>query len=308
MSDSAAPTAKKKGLLGNVLGGGKTYFVAAGVASVMAMGGVLGILGTATQTQTYYVLGQDVPARAQITEAMLLPLETKIGAAPGYALNPAYVRDNPVFSKVPLKAGEVVTTSTAGPLERITADIPATFVAASFQVSPENAVAGKVRKGDYIDLIAVGDGDNALARIALQHVLVLDVAVSPQTISDSANAGQAGADLDPGPESNAVRGGIPQMYTVALSPKDATKLAIIRTSAIMVVLSPNTVQASVDVSSGRADVYNAPATDSGAGTSGAAAAVKGADGTATKDAPPAGTPVAPTTSAPATPATEKPTN
>lgn len=261
---------KKKSLLSGILGGAKTIWVLAIVLALFAVFGALTILGNAAATQTYWVLGRDVPARTQITPDMLLPKEAKVGGAPDTAYDNVFVRDNPVFTKIALGAGDVVTASNAGPLTRITEDVPENFVGASFTAEPELAVSGKVRTGDFIDLIAVNDGgaSGVTSKVVLQHVLVLDVTVAPSSIAAEAVQGQEGENLDPGPESEAVRSGIPSVYTVAVSPKDATKLAVARAYDLYVVLSGNLPDENVDVSTSATELFNGPVTDSSAGSYG----------------------------------------
>lgn len=303
MSINEASTEKpKKSLLGNLLGGAKTFWAGAIVAALTTAFIVLAILGTATARTTYYVLNKDVPARTQITPEMLTAVETTIAGAPTVALTPRYVAENAVFSKVPMQTGDVLSTSTVAPLERIDSDLPAGFVVTSFQVTPENAVAGKVRKGDYIDMIAInGDDVGATAKVVLHHVLVLDVTVAPDTIADAATSGQAGADINPGPESEAVRGGIPAVYTVAVSPVDATKIALVREKNLLVTLSANDTTGSVDAQTQLGNIFDSEKVgDSGAGTEKASESAKVANGDAasapTTPAPAAsGTPTTPAT-------------
>lgn len=262
---------KKKGLLSGLLGGGKSIWLLAIAMALVAVAGTLSILGNAAATQTYYVLTRHVPARTQIDPTMLAPMEAKVGQVPPNAYDPAYVRDNPTFAQFALMAGDVVSASNAGPLTRITANVPDNFVAASFPASPDLAVAGKVRAGDFIDLIGTMDegGGGTTAKVVLQHVLVLDVTVSPSNIAVEAVEGQEGSNVgSPGPESEAVRSGIPSLYTVAVTPEDAAKLALLRSQDIFVVLSANLPEMETTAGARLADLYSDTAGDSAAGTFG----------------------------------------
>lgn len=278
MSETAASaTRAKKSGLSNLLGGGKSYWVVALIAALIAAGVTLQVLGRAAATTTYYVLGQDIPARTQITSSLLVPVQTSLGGEPRNEIDPVYLNQHQgdVFSLYALKAGDVLSPSTVGPLARINKDLPDNFVAASFQLTPENAVAGKVRRGDYIDIIAVNDANadaGATAKVVLHHVLVLDVTVAPQTIAQAANAGQAGANANnPGPESAQVRGGIPSLYTVGLSPQDAVTLALVRDKNLMIALSANDATGSLTAQAQLGGVFGPdPAGDAGAGTLNAA--------------------------------------
>lgn len=258
---------KKTGLVGSILGGGKAIWALAIALALVAVFGALSILGDAAATQTYYVLTRDIPARTQITPDMLEPREAKVGQTPPNAFDAATVQALPVFSKIALKAGDVPSVSNAGELTRITEQVPDNYVAASFTAEPELVVAGKVRTGDHIDVIATNDdGPIARSKAVLRHVLVLDVTINPNQIAASANGGQeGGAVTQPGPESEAARSGIPSVYTVALTPQDAAKLALLRRYDLFVVLSGNIPDNSVaDVTSDQA--FSDIPTDSSAGT------------------------------------------
>lgn len=276
MTMEDTPTAvRKKGLFGGLLGGGKTYFVFALLAAIVAAGGALQLIGSATQTATYYVLNRPVAARTPITPAMLTPVATNVSGVPPQAMSLAQVESGNVFARVALRPGDVLSPSVAGTLTPISSGLPSNFVVASFEVNPQDAVAGLIRRGDYIDLIATSGGSTAgaeeTAKVVLHHVLVLDVAVNPADIATAATSPPAGSNLNPGPASAAVHGGIPQMYTVALSPQDATTLALVRKMSLMVVLSANDSNspagASVQAQTTLGNVFtNAPVGNAGAGT------------------------------------------
>jgi Flp pilus assembly protein CpaB len=271
MTVQATEAKQKKGLLSGLLGGTKSIWALAIVFALIAVFGALTIIGNAAATQTYYVLGGNVASRTQITPEMLIPLEAKVNAAPPTSYTPADVVTGEVFSKYALAAGDVITPSNSGPLTRITEDVPDNFVAASFSAEPDIAVAGKVRAGDFIDLIATGDNGNrgVFSKVMLRHVLVLDVTVAPSSIAEEATSGQEGEEVTtPGPESEAVRSGIPSVYTVAVSPKDATKLALIRSMELFVVLSGNVPDDGVAPETNFLNVFNEAVNDSSTGTFG----------------------------------------
>ena len=259
---------KKNGLVGSLLGGGKAVWALAIALALVAVFGTLTILGNAAATQTYYVLSRDIAARTLITYDMLEPREAKIDQAPPTAYDTTTVQIEPVFSKVALRAGDVVSTSVAGPLERITASVPDNFVAASFAAEPELVVAGKVRTGDHVDIIATDEsGSTPRSKVVLQHVLVLDVTISPNQISVQANSGQEGQQVTtPGPESEAARSGIPSVYTIAVSQKDATKLALLRSFDLFVVLSGNVPDEVSMAETDVTDAFSSAPGDSSAGT------------------------------------------
>jgi Flp pilus assembly protein CpaB len=298
-SNANAP-GKKKGFLSGLTSGGgagRTVFFAAMATGVMAVGVTAVILGNAADTGTYYVLSADVAARTPITTDMLKAVTTSAEGVPRSAYGPVYLQSNEVFSKYSLKANEMVTASNTGPLEAISKDLPADFVVASLAAPAEDAVAGKIRRGDYIDVYAIDSGKGSAAassggeisKLVLHHMLVLDVTVSPSTISEAAGEAQTGSNLNPGPESAAARGGIPALYTVGVGKQDAAKIALIRDKNLFLTLSSNdggTVPLK-DIQTGLPDVFDEnPVGDSGAGT---AKAVK-ADAAAVKVATPTATP------------------
>lgn len=269
MSATNTRAAKKSGLFG-FLGEGKAIWILALLVACVAAVGALSILGSAAATTTYYVLSRAVPSRTQITPDMLTAVTTKAGGQPPNALDLAYIESHQVFSEIPLNVGDVVTPSTVGSLTPINQNLPGNFVVASFQVPPEDAVAGLIRNGDYIDIIAtVNDPSSGqkIAKVVLHHVLVLSVSVSPSNIASAANSGTAGTNLNPGPESEAVHSGIPELYTVGLTPDDATKLALVQGDSLLVVLSGNSTGTQpLNAETGANNLLNGAAGDSGAGT------------------------------------------
>lgn len=278
-ASNANATGRKKGFLAGVTSGGgagRTVFIAAMATGVMAVGVTALILGNAADTGTYYVLTADVAARTPITTDMLKPVTTSASGVPRSAYDPVYLQSHEVFAKYSLRANEMVTASNTGALEAINKDLPADFVVASLAAPAEDAVAGKVRRGDYVDVYAINgkssgaaSGGVEMSKLVLHHMLVLDVTVAPSTISEAAGDAQAGSNLAPGPESAAARGGIPALYTVAVSKQDAAKIALIREKDLFLTLSSNdggTVPLK-DIQSDLGAVFDEkPVGDSGAGT------------------------------------------
>lgn len=275
----ATKAPKKSGPLSGLLssGGGKKAWVLAAALGLISAGAVLSVLGSAAASTTYYVLNRDIPARTQITTSMLAPLQAKVGEEPPRAYDLVYVRDHDIYARVALQAGDLVTASTAGPLERINRDLPGNFVAASLAVAPERAVAGKIRAGDYVDIIAVDtESAQGTAGVVMHHVLVIDVTVAPDTIASNANDAQAGDGLtdsgldgqaDLGPESEAIRSGIPSVYTFGVEPVDAAKLALLDGGNVSLVLSGWNPDTEIEATANLASLFNdGPVADSSNGT------------------------------------------
>jgi Flp pilus assembly protein CpaB len=233
--------------------------------ALLAGFGTLTLVSEAAAKVTYYVLSQDVASREQITANLLTPKTVSSGGVPVNALTLDQINSNQLFAEIPLRAGDVVTASVVGGLKRITSNLPAGFIVSTFKVSPEDAVGGRIRRGDYVDIASIvnGSGSNKqVAKIFLHHVLILDVTIATDTITGGANAS---APTTLGPDSAAIYGGIPSFYTVGLSPQDFTTLALIKGSSLYLGLSSSAdpISASSDLASISA-ATSIP--DSGAGT------------------------------------------
>lgn len=242
---SSAAKAKKPSKL---FSGNKTWFVFAIISAVAAAAVIFGVLSQVVATTTYYVLGTNVAARSQITPDMLKPVTTSQGGQPGNALDIGEISKKATYAKYALKAGDIVTQSNTGDFQPLSQGIPADYVVASFSADAKNSVAGKLATGNYVDLIAVNAGNSqSVAKYVLRHVLVMDVSADPSTIgSNSSETSTASGSTDPNAANAAqqksaqdkLRSGIPSLYTVALPPADAAKLALVKDTPLMVVLSP----------------------------------------------------------------------
>jgi Flp pilus assembly protein CpaB len=227
---------------------------------------VLTIMGEAADQATYYVLSSDVAARTQITPQMLALRSTSASGVPQTALKLNDLSAGNLFTRIPLKAGDVVTSSVVGKFENLTTNLPAGFTVASLKVAPENAVGGRIKTGDYIDIAAVNS--NGVAKIVLHHVLVLDVTVTPLSIATAANA-TSSVNQNSGPDNPAVYGGIPEMYTLAVSSSDFLTLAIIKDTSVYVGLANSAASGPLTAYLDRTTVFTTgPVGDSGAGTEG----------------------------------------
>lgn len=251
---SSAFTSKNKDKsrkVSSIFSGGKTWFVFAILIAVAAAAVVFGVLSQAVATTTYYVLNKDVPANNQILPDMLKAVKTSSGTAPGNAMSVGEVKRTPTYAKYALKAGDIVSPSNTGPLTPLTAGIPDGYTVASFSADAKDAVSGKIATGNYIDVIATNnDTTGSSAKTVLRHVLVVDVAIDPSKIGDSqktttttdaAGTAASNATGDKSQQSSTqdqLRQGIPSLYTIALTPEDAVKLALIKDSKLLITLSP----------------------------------------------------------------------
>lgn len=240
--------------------------------SILAGIGVLLIVGKAADRVPYYIAATDMPARTPITLATVRQVDVNADALPPTALSYAEIARGDLFTRVPLEAGDIITSAVATGYEPVNYNIPDDFVTASIAVPAENAVGGKVKQGDYVDIAAVGNGGNAggqVAKVIMQHVLVLDVTVDPSTIS-SASANRRSEDGGPGPDSAETRGGIPELYTLAVTPEDFTRLTLASSEGdLFLALSSRKTAKDLRASTSAEELFNRDLSvrDGGAGTS-----------------------------------------
>lgn len=214
--------------------------------AVLAGFGTLAIVGSAAERVSYFVLTADAAARTQIAPEMVTRVEVPADALPPTALTEEQIVTGGYFTKIALAAGTVLTSSvvTEG-LAPLAEEIPDGFVAASLLVSPENAAGGRIKKGDFVNIIADGEGGS---RLLIHYALVLDVTVAPATVADAAADDPS---MAPGPDSAALYGGIPQVYTFAVSYEDSVALAAIRSLNAYLTLVPGTPRDQVDITRGQ---------------------------------------------------------
>lgn len=128
------------------------------LASVLTLAlaiGIFFVFSIALAKESYYVLNQDIPAKTQVTESMLKEIQTAKGSAPQNAISIQQVRQGTVFSRIPLKTGDILSASTTGLDLDSTNGIPDDWVIVSFNISADNAAGGNISKGDYFDVIGV---------------------------------------------------------------------------------------------------------------------------------------------------------
>lgn len=203
----------------------------AAVLAIMALvgAGVFMILKSVTQTETYYILNTDVSSRIEVTPDMLDPIQISKGSDADNVFNQTTLTVSDIqsggwFSKHPLSAGDMLTTSSVGPYEDIASGVPDEWVVTSFSVSARNALGGRITPGTYFDImIATQD----YATYPFVNVLALDAT------SSTDNPGLV--------ETEAAYSGEISEYVVAMSPEDAAKLHNIMAkygSEVKLLLSP----------------------------------------------------------------------
>lgn len=189
------------------------------VAALIGLGGILffvflNMSQKIFQTETYYVLNQDVPTRTQIMPEMLEPINASEGTAPKAAIGIQEVQAGLTFTRYPLQAGEILTMSnTAGDRTELTTGIPDEWVVTNFSVSADNAVGGSITRGKYFDMMVV---DEFEAFYPFVNMLTLDTSVS---LNSASGAGAI--------ETEEAKSGQTSQYFVGLTPENAGKLQVI---------------------------------------------------------------------------------
>lgn len=137
------------------------------------------------QTEDYYILNQNIPARTKVTSQMLGKVTTTKGGAPRAAISAVQVEQGDVYSKYPLYAGDILTESNTGLTLDTSSGIPDDWSVTTINIASAKAVGGQVKKGDYFDILVTGEqGTKFLAT----DVLALNVA--EDTISSEDSAGK----------------------------------------------------------------------------------------------------------------------
>jgi hypothetical protein len=288
------------------------FWIAAGSGLVTLIVLVI-FLQSLISTTKYYVLNQDVPARTPITAEMLTEQVVSSGGEPPTALDVSNFTDeaNPVFSKTALTAGDILTESNVGDLIPLRQGIPDDFVVTSFSADPNSSAGGNVKRGDYIDVFYVGDGQ---ASLLFQRILILDTttdlnAGAPAEATDPAAGGAAPATTD-STATTAYRGGVPFLYTVGMTQADALKLAAASGGKFYIVLTSEKDAlndkgvASKTLGMSLNDVLSSAAGDSGKGTDSSFGAKKEESA---ENAAPSATPTATPSSTPTPTPSETPT-
>lgn len=205
---------------GSKLRNSKLIILAIIILAIVVFAGSLFILKNAFSEETFYVLagaeeGTTYPTKTLITPDMLTPRITSEGGSPNNAMSIEDIQRGEYYTKFTLKAGDVLSASNTtgklgGALEWASDGIPEDWVITQFSVSADNAVGGRIRKGDYFDLM-VATPEKAFYPFI--NVLVLDATISLEqaTSSDAADTTEAYA-------------GQTSQYVVAMAPAEAAEL------------------------------------------------------------------------------------
>jgi hypothetical protein len=267
------------------------FWIAAGSGLVTLIVLVI-FLQALISTTKYYVLSKDVAARTLITQNDLVEQVVSSGGEPPNAIDISRVATEPMYSKTALKAGDILTDSNAGELIPLRQGIPDDFVVASFSADPNSSAGGNIKRGDYVDVFYVGEGQSSLL---FQRVLILDTTTDLNTGAPAAEAADPAAGAPTATEDTATatyRGGVPFLYTVGLKQNDALKLSAASSGKFYVVLSSEKDVKAKEVAAKTLgmslnDVLSSSAGDSGKGTDNSFGEKKAEEATATPSATPA---------------------
>lgn len=180
------------------------------------------------QTDTYYVLKQDVPAKTQVTKDMLEEKVTSKGTAPKNAIGLEAVKQGTVYTKYPLNVGDILSKSNTGLDLDTSSSVPENWVITSFNISARNSVGTTVKRGDVIDLLGTSEEGS---KYIFNNALVLNV-YSDEAVTNDKKGNQT---------TNALL-----HVVIAMPPEDAANLASAvynyKSENLKMVLSPNNVK------------------------------------------------------------------
>lgn len=215
--------------------------------------GVFAVLNNLMKQETYYVLSHSMSARTQVTEGDLTAVTTSKGSAPQNSIPLAEVQQGIIYTKYPLNQNDVLESSAAGPLDSLNEGIPDNWVITSFNVDAANAVSGILQRGDYFDMLVLGDkkatkDDSGTAqsgtkatdidtgevagKYVFRNVMLLDTPTSSQQSGgDSANGATAQTTSST------------TDYVVGMSPRNAAILhSVLSKWDVRLVVSPKQTQ------------------------------------------------------------------
>lgn len=205
----------------------KLIFAGIIVLVIAVFVGSLTFLQSVYETETYYVLNQEVPTRTQVTPEMLDARVTSVDTAPPTAIGVSEVQSGNVYTKHALMPGDILTASNVGPLDDISVGVPDSWVITNFSVNADNAVGGRIKRGYYFDmLITTSEG----AFYPFVNVLTLDTSIDLSNASSNQAA-----------DTQEAKSGQTTQYVVGMSPQDAARLHDLlstHSSGVKLLLSP----------------------------------------------------------------------
>lgn len=205
-----------------------TSGIVIGIISVALV--IFFMLSSIFATEKYYVLSQNVASGTLIKTNMLVGIDVPKNTAPKNAIKYNEVAQGTIYTKYPLKAGDVLSQSNTGAGVKSEKAIPDDWVLTSFSISASDAVDGNIKKGEYFDILGVSDGT---AKYLFFNVLALDVSSSTASTVVDSNT-KAGATTDT------------LQYVVGMPASEAAKLqsALASYQSIKLISAPTSLNSS----------------------------------------------------------------
>jgi pilus assembly protein CpaB len=171
---------------------------------------------------------QDIPARTQITDSMLKVVD--MDTAP----NDSVQRQVDLVGKVtttPISNGQPITNSDVtlrGPEMGLAYGILPGYRGVTIQLDPVSSVAGFIKPGDHVDIIATFDAGNnqSVTRTVLQNVLLLATGADVLPTHAATGNGLSGSNNPAAPDGNTPKPEEIPNATVAVTPEEAQRLML----------------------------------------------------------------------------------
>lgn len=207
------------------------------ILGVVLIGLTYSFFSSINATETYYVLGTDVPAHSKITTDDMQAVKTRKGTAPK-SIGLSDVQSGQVYAQYDLLAGDVLTNSNTGGRASLYNGVSDQWAVTSFTVDSSDAVDGNIMRGDYFDILGMGakeskDGNTVEGAVTMGqggtyvYYNVMCLFTTSQKTSATAKDGTT------------VTTGQSLEYFVAMPPKDIAMLhAALQSLQIKLVMSP----------------------------------------------------------------------
>lgn len=203
----------------------KSPLLISGMIMVIVLGlflGALQLLKNIYQTETYYVLNQDVSTKTQITPEMLDPIVTQEGTAPPNTLDLVDVQEGMLYSQFPLSEGDVLLYSNVSGFTDISTGIPDDYVITSINIPADEASGGRIHRGVYFDIMVYdSDESNPLESEPFVFYPFVNVLALDTTISMSSASSQDAIDTEEAQD------GQVSFYYIGVSPEDAANIELL---------------------------------------------------------------------------------
>jgi hypothetical protein len=222
------PKVKKPGSGRRLLG-----LTAAGTLGIMTLGGTFVFLNGAQPSMVpAYQLQNAIPANAPAVLSDFAEILVPASALEGQLISLAELNGATWYAEEDLQPGALATAANFNLTTRVDIgelDDPS-LLAQTFTASAEDSVGGRLRAGDFVNILQViqGEGGTSAADFVLSKVLLLDVSAEP--------AGVTAAGSVIGGETATQYNGIPALYTVALNPEQTKILTAAKQSGSLTVV------------------------------------------------------------------------